>query len=190
MRHLKTMTVMVAVLACAGSAWAGDGTAQAAITPPPTQLERPAHFVLADAAPSVDVLIDRFLDALERKDVAAIHRLRVTESEYRTFFLPGSAEPGKPPRVYDDTYSKYAWDMINTNSLYAANQIVGNFGGNKLKVKERKFLKGEQQYAWYHAFKVLDLLLEDDIGRQRELTLGSIADVDGQFKFVGLLGNR
>ncbi len=189
MKRFTTMAVMAAALAFTGSAWAGDGTAQAATTPPP-ELERPAHFALADAAPSVDALIDRFLDALQRKDVAALRRLRVTESEYRTFFLPGSVEPGKPPRVYDDDYSKYAWDMINTNSTYAANQIIANYGGHTLKVKERKFLKGEQAYAWYRAFKVLDLALEDEVGQERELTLGSIADVDGQFKFMGLLGNR
>jgi len=119
-----------------------------------------------------------------------MHRLRVTESEYRTFFLPGSMEPGKPPRVYDETYSKYAWDMINTNSVYAANQIIANYGGHTLTVKERRFLKGQQQYGWYQAYKTLHLVLQDETGRERELTLGSIADVDGQFKFMGLLGHR
>lgn len=188
MTHFAKMAVMAAVLALTGPAWAGDGDAQAS-TPPPAQLERPAHFALVDAAPSVDALIDRFLDALQRKDFDALHRLRVTELEYRTFFLPGSVEPGKPARVYNEDYSDYAWRMINTNSTYAGNQIVANYGGHKLKVKERKFLKGEQQYAWYHAFKTLDLVLEDETGRERELTLGSIVDVDGQFKFMGLLGN-
>jgi len=57
-------------------------------------------------------------------------------------------------------------------------------------VKEVKYLKGRQEYAWYAAYKTVSLRLEDENGREGELVLGSIVDVDGQFKFISLLGNR
>jgi hypothetical protein len=187
MRHVAVLAILVgAVLAMASvSAQAEDALASAK----PATLERPAHFKLVDASPSVDALIDRLLDALEKKDVQALHRLHVTESEYRTFFLPGSAKPGEPARIYDEESSKFYWNMLNTNSVYAAKGIVERYGGRKCHVKERTYAKGQQTYAWYEAYKNVELKLEDEEGHQAELSLGSIANVDGQFKFIGLLGH-
>jgi hypothetical protein len=186
MRGFSTITAVAVAVLVAASVSANDGAAQAATTP--LTLERPAHFKLVDAAPSVDALIDRLLDALARNDVQALHRLRVTEDEYRTFFLPGSVEPGQPARIYDADSSKFYWGLINSHSLYAANGIIKKYGGHKCRVKEKQYLKGQETYAWYEAYKTVHLVLEDENGRQAELTLGSIANVDGQFKFISLLG--
>lgn len=160
-----------------------------AATPPP-QLARPEHFQLADAAPSIDALIGRVLDALAANDIDALHRLRVTEDEYRSFILPGSVRPGEPPTQYDRADSEHAWGMLNTHSLYVAKGIIQRYGGHRYRLKGTEFAKGEQSYAWYRAYKVTVLTLEDEKGTEGELVLGSIADVDGQFKFISLLGNR
>ncbi len=188
MRHVATTAAMVATLLISGVVWAEGGSAHAS-TPPP-ELTRPEHFKLANAAPSIDALIGRVLDALAAKDLDALHRLRVTEDEYRTFILPGSVRPGEPPTQYKQTDSEHAWGMLNTNSLYVAKGIIGKYGGHRYRLKGTGFAKGEQQYAWYKAYKVTVLTLEDEKGTEGELTLGSIADVDGQFKFISLLGNR
>ena len=104
--------------------------------------------------------------------------------------LPGAVEKGQPAQTLDDQSSQFAWDMLNTKSLYAGQAIVTNFGGRHYTLKNVQYAKGQHQYAWYATYNTTVLTLEDDAGGMRELTLGSIADVDGQFKFVGLLGNR
>ena len=159
-------------------------------TPASPPLTRPAHFELQDGAPSIDVLLQRVLDALAANDVQALHRLRVTEQEYRSFVLPGAVEKGQPPQAFDEQSSKFAWDMLNTKCIYAGQAIVTNFGGRRYRITDVQYAKGQHQYAWYTTYNTTVLKLEDDAGGTRELTLGSIADVDGQFKFVGLLGNR
>jgi len=182
------LALMVAAVVMTARVSAKDGDALASTTP--ATLERPAHFKLVDAAPSVDALLHRLVDALEKKDLQALHRLRVTENEYRTFFLPGSAKPGQPARIYDDESSKFYWDMLNTNSIYAARGIIARYGGRKCHVTEKTYLKGQEAYAWYEAYKNVELRLEDEEGHQAELSLGSIANVDGQFKFISLLGRN
>jgi hypothetical protein len=178
---------MIAALLLTGAVWAEGGDAHAST--PPARLERPAHFKLVDAAPSVDALIGRLLDAIAKNDADALHRLRVTEDEYRNFILPGSAKPGEPPQVFNEADSKHIWGMNNTHSMYAAKGIIRDYGGHTYRLKGIEFAKGQKEYAWYTAYKVTRLTLEDESGKEGELVLGSIADVDGQFKFVSLLGN-
>ncbi len=186
MRHIIAMVAMAGIILATGPAWGEDAHASTAA---PT-VERPAHFALTDAAPSIDALIDRLVAALAKRDADALNRLRVTEEEYRTFVLPGSGDPGQPGRVYDDVSSQFAWQRLNTNSVYAGAGIMRDYGGHAFKVKEVTYLKGRNEYAWYTAFKTVGLKLEDETGKEGELMLGSIAEIDGQFKFVSLLGNR
>jgi hypothetical protein len=182
------MVAVAGMILTTGWARVEAGDAQAS-TPPPA-LERPAHFKLVDASPSIDALVGRLIDALAKKDLDALNRVRVTESEYRTFLLPGAGDPGQPGRVYDDASSKFAWDKLNSNSFYAAAGIMSGYGGHTLKVKEITYLKGRKEYAWYTAYRTVGLKLEDENGKERELMLGSIAEIDGQFKFVSLLGKQ
>lgn len=188
MKHIAIAVLMTAALLMTGAVSAKDGSAHAST--PPAQLVRPAHFKLVDAAPSVDALIGRLLDALAANDADALHRLRVTEDEYRTFILPGSVKPGEPPQVFDEASSQHLWGMLNSHSLYVAKGIIAKYGGHRYRLKGTEFAKGQQKYAWYEAYKVVNLTLEDEKGIAGELELGSIANVDGQFKFISLLGKN
>ena len=182
MKHSAIMAAMVLATTLAAAA-AGGGTST---SPAGSHTREPR---LVDAAPSVDVLLQRFLDALARRDAAAINRLRVSEQEYRTVVIPGGVESGQPPRTIDDDSSKFYWDMLNTKSLYAEAAILKNHGGRRYRLKEVQFLKGQRSYAWYEVYRTASLKLEDDAGDIHELTLGSIANVDGQYKFIGMLGD-
>jgi hypothetical protein len=187
MRNLWLFGVVTAVLLAAGSVPAAQKPSGDTPASPRT---RPRHFTLRDAAPSKEVLVQRLLAALAANDAQALHRLRVTEQEYRDFVLPGAVEKGQQPQAMDEQSSKFAWDLLNTKSLYAGQAILTNFGGRHYTLKDVQYAKGQRHYAWYDTWNTTVLTLEDDAGGIRELTLGSIADVDGQFKFVGLLGNR
>ena len=187
MKALTAAVTMALLLLVSGAARADEGDRQrvASVARP----ERPAHFALVDAAPSVDALIERLLDALAKRDIAALNRLRMTENEYRTFVLPGSVEPGQPARAYEAGPSIWAWNNVDTNSRYAAAAMIKGYGGRRFKLKEVNYLKGHGTYAWYDAYRTVSLTLEDDKGEVGELVLGSIAHIDGQFKFISLLGN-
>jgi len=187
MNHTVTAAMMVAALFVTGAVRAEGGDAQASTQP--VRIERPAHFKLVNSAPSVDALAARVLDALAKKDAGALRRLRVTETEYRTFIIPGSVKPGESPQILDDEASQYAWSMLNTNSEYAVRNMISKYGGQKYRLKGTEFAKGQKEYAWYQAYKVVVLTLEDEKGMESAITLGSVADVDGQFKFISLLGD-
>jgi hypothetical protein len=144
---------------------------------------------LKDGAPSVDALVDRFLHALRDKDKARIHDLRVTEDEYRSVILLGSVEEGRPRPRYSEQESQYLWSMINQKSIYTEANILAGWGGRAVKLKSVEYRDGKKKYADYTAYKQLSLMLEDDQGTEAELRIGSIAEVDGVYKFISYVRN-
>ena len=142
---------------------------------------------LKNGAPSVDALVDRFLQALRNKDKARIHDLRVTEDEYRSLILPGSVDEGHPRWRYSDQESGYLWGMINQKSIYTEANILAAWGGRSLKLKSVKYRGGTKKYADYTAYKQLSLMLEDDKSNEDELRIGSVAEVDGVYKFISFV---
>jgi hypothetical protein len=154
------------------------------------ELKRPARYALVDSAPSIEVLLQRVLEALAANDAQAFRRLRVTETEYREFVIPGSAKEGQPPQILGSSDSEFYWQMLNTKSAYKEAAVLKQLGGRRYTLKGVAYAKGHKRYAWYDAYVTTVLTLESDDGTESELVLGSIAHVDGQYKFVGLHGDR
>jgi hypothetical protein len=142
---------------------------------------------LRDASPSVDAAVQRLLDALKTKDKEALRRLRVTETEYKEIIIPGNVDPGMPAQQFPDQLSDYAWGIINGKSIYVEANILHDFGGHDYKIKDVLYRKGIKQYAGFKAYKQLVLTLEDEKGAKRQLSTGTVVDVDGQFKFVSFV---
>ena len=147
----------------------------------------PARVRLEDASPSMDDLLDRFLASLAARDKAALRRLRVTEDEYRRLILPGSVDPGQALRAYRDDVNKYFWDTLNGKSIYYEANLLYEMGGHQYRVKDVTFRKGTKSYATYKGYKQLSLVLENEHGQIGHLDTGSIAEVDGQFKFISFI---
>ena len=143
---------------------------------------------LANASPSTDALIERFLEALDKRDAATLRHLRVTESEYRSIILPGTVPPGAPRRQYRDDVTEYFWGTMNGKSASYEKNLLDTVGGHgPSKVKTISYAKGEQQYADYKAYKQLRLVVEDGSGREVDIRTGSIAEIDGQYKFISFI---
>ena len=106
---------------------------------------------LRDAASSKEELAQRLLDALERKDLQALRRLRVTETEYKDVILPGSVEAGQQLRDYTPDVADYAWKTLNTKSLYYERYLLAQLGGKHLAYRDMSFAKGVADYATYRA---------------------------------------
>ena len=142
---------------------------------------------LDHAAPSIETLIDQFLGALAAKDRAALHQLRVTESEYLETILPGTVAVGAEQRKWPEEVTKFYWAQMDDKSKFYEGFLLQKFGGRKYQLKSMQYEKGTQQYATYSAFKQLRLALEDGDGKPVELATGSIAEVDGQYKFISFI---
>jgi hypothetical protein len=189
MKHIVLTAAMMVAVLVASAAWAGPNEANAAVAAPAPPV-RPERFTLVDASPTIDALLARVLEALADKDEEALHRLRVTESEYRSFVIPGSAKPGTEPQVLPEKDSEFFWQMLDTNSRYAAGRVIRGWGGKRYTLKSVEYAKGHKEYLWYDAYKTAVLTLEDEEGKKTELALGAIAHIDGQYKFVGLAADR
>jgi hypothetical protein len=180
-RDLTVITLTIAALALGLVA----GRSATARKPRPEALPREAR--LHDAAPSIDILVQRLLAALAAGDRTALERLRVDQEEYLRVILPGNVEPGTPPQRMPADKARFFWDVMNTKSAYSAQNLLNEFGGHRYQVKDIAYAKGKKQYAWFTAYEQLRLTLEDEGGEQRELRTGSIAEVRGAFKFVSFL---
>jgi hypothetical protein len=173
-----TATLLIAGMLLAATAAGGSATA------PPADKSK---LLLTDGAPSIDDLLQRFLDALAKNDWQAMRKLRVTEYEYRYIIMPGAVPDGQPQRTYPTDVSEYFWDTLNTKSAYSEDHLLKSFGGHTYKLKDVTFAKGTRKYATYSGFAQARLRVEDGDGKQEELAIGSIAEVDGQYKFISFI---
>ena len=180
------MTKMAQMFAAALVAVMAVGPAVGATEPLTPETLR--AFRLSDASSSREDLVNRFLEALRKKDAAALEKLRVTEAEYRDFFLPASVKEGAELQPPSERASKFYWSMINTRSLYAADAILRGFGGRTYTLKGVEHDKSPRTYAFYRADRATVLSLEDEQGQSTEIKTGSIVEVNGQFKFMSFQG--
>jgi hypothetical protein len=140
---------------------------------------------LRDGAPSVDALVDELLDAIERNDKDAMHRLRVTRDEYLQIIVPGTVEKGQAPRQVSEQPREFFWSLNDSKSRYAADNILTRFGGRKPLKHELRFSRGTTEYLWYTARGQVRLdLTYADQPLPEELRTGTIAEVDGRYKFL------
>jgi len=108
----------------------------------------------------------------------------VSEQEYLRVIVPGTVKPGDPPKKLPDRTVEYFWGELNTKSIYSEENLMELFGGHTYRKTAVRWDKGIQEYATYKAYKQLRLDLESDAGTNAHLETGSIAEVDGRFKFI------
>ena len=175
LRYIARSTLMIATLVVAAALQAAGAT--------------PAddHPKLVNAAPSIDDLVGRFLEALRARDRKALHALRVTKDEYVDLILPGSVPQGAPLRDWPAQVNDYYWSVLHTKSTYYEADIVAGLGGHHYTVEGVAYRKGTQTYATYTAHKQLALTVRDEDGNEREIRTGSIAEVNGRYKFISFI---
>jgi len=139
---------------------------------------------LQHGAASIEGLIDDFVHAINDQDKAKLRQLRVSQDEYVGVILPGSVKPGGRRPQYNQEEAEYLWGILNGKSIYAEAGLLASFGGHHATATGKEFRKGTTQYADYTAYKQLVLTLKDDKGTEATMRIGSIAEVDGQFKFI------
>jgi hypothetical protein len=142
---------------------------------------------LQNSAPSIEVLVERFLAAIAAQDRQALHHLRVTEAEYLETILPGNVPKGQALRDWPADVKRFYWNLLNDKSAVYEAHLLTVFGGRRYRAKSMAYDKGTQEYATYNAYKQLRLELEDSEGTSMRLATGSIAEVNGKFKFISFV---
>lgn len=177
---LRRMVPLGAVVLVLGAGLAG--VTGSAIRPP-----EPTSPGLAGGAGSIEELLDRFQRGLEAGDRGALIDLRVTEDEYKNVIVPGSVKEGEPPQILSEEANEYFYGVLHTKSSYNRDFLLREYGGKQLTVRSYHFEKGEKDYAGYHAYRRLSMDVVDQDGKTYELRTGSVAEVDGQFKFISYI---
>jgi len=144
-----------------------------------------ARQTFADGAPSVDALMDEFVQALSQKDMDALSRLRVTNAEYVDLIVPGTVPVGKPPRQVSNNPKEFFWRMLDTKNHYFAEELLNLYGGRTYRSRQLTFSKPAKEYAWYKAHGEVRLDLEGDDDVTYHVRSGWVAEVDGKYKFIG-----
>ena len=148
----------------------------------------PTATELTNAEPSAAQLIDRFLEALASKDPDALHRLRVTEAEYREILMPGAVPEGQPPRRSSKEFADFSWGLVDTKSRYYEQSLLYEYGGRQLRLKAAAYERGEKHFANHDVHEQLRLELEDGTsGAPVTLATGSIVEVAGRYKFASYI---
>jgi hypothetical protein len=154
---------------------------------PASEARAAPRVTLTDASPSIDDLVARFLDTLRRKDADGLRALRCTKSEYIGLILSGSVPDGAPLREWSEEVNDFYWSLLHTKSVYSEANILSTFGGGRYTRVAINYSKGTQKYATYTAYKQLELTVRDENGVEREIRIGSIAEVNGRYKFISFI---
>ena len=181
---LARISVLVLVMGIAAFVVLGGTTVSGSLTAPRGAAPHPP---LSGGASSVDELLGRFVKALEANDGDALEALRVTEDEYRKIIMPGSVKPGEPPQKLSPKADEYFWQSLDTKSLYGGRALLAGYKGRTYRITNVTWLKGIDDYAWYRCYDRLELTLVDQRGEELKLNTGSVAEVDGQFKFISFI---
>ena len=153
---------------------------------PPTQAAIPRLRVTGGAA-TMEELVDRFLAAGRAKDRGALEEPRIPATGDRPVIIPGNVERGELLQVLKEDASDYFWGLLNTKSVYHLENILWKHGGKDYELKEVSFEKGTKEFVWFTAHRRLALTLVDESGEEVDLNTGSIAEVDGRFKFISFI---
>jgi len=157
-------------------------------------LATPAHTktaapTLSGGAKSKEELVSRLVDALSHQDAEKLRALRVNQEEYVGIILPGSVPKGQPLRKWPPDVTGYFFRDMDTKCRYAEQHLLELFGGHDMTVESFEFERGTTQFANYVAYRQLRVKLKDTTSKEADLATGSIAEVNGRYKFISFLAD-
>ena len=137
---------------------------------------------LTDGARSLDALTDAFAAAVMAQDTAAMHTLRVTEREHTELLWP------EFPASRNNYSAEFAWENLDRSSVKDAARIADDHGGAPRRVVATECRRGVTEYDTFriHGDCWVVWAAPDD-GRDTVKLFGSIVEMDGRYKVVGIV---
>jgi hypothetical protein len=134
---------------------------------------------LEHGQPSADAVARAVLDALQRRDVAALQALALDEQEFRDHVWP-ELPAARPER---NLPFSYVWGDLHQKSAAALAGVAAAYGGQRYTLKSVRFRGPTSQYDTYLVHRDAELTLQDAAGSEQNARFfGSVLEKDGQFK--------
>ena len=133
---------------------------------------------LVDTHPGADSLAEAVLDALARKDRAALERIALSEQEFRDHVWP-DLPAARPER---NLPLSYVWGDLRQKSVAALSETLARHGGRKYELVRVEFT-GRTDYTTYRVHREATLHVRDSEGKGHALRVcGSFIEKDEAWK--------
>lgn len=187
MRILLTALTLLSTAACADADGAGTGAIDS-VVPRDTALARFRQGLdpvdhLQGGSPTRDALIERFVEALEAADTAALAALALSRAEFAWLYYPTVPE-AYPPY---DLRPGLMWFMVEGNSSKGLRRALEEYGGRPLRVVDWRCEGDTRVYGENRVHPLCVVRRLEAPGDTVEQRLfGPVVERGGRFKFVSL----
>lgn len=121
------------------------------------------------------------VDALNRKDIETLNRLRVQREEYLDWIWP-AFPASRPPNNFP---GNFAWANLNKKCNIGMKKWIARYGGQSLKFVGIRFDKPTEAYDGFQLLRGTVLTLQNPSGPKQELKiLGSVVVKDNSYKLL------
>ena len=121
------------------------------------------------------------VDALNRKDIEQLDRLRVQRQEYLDWIWP-AFPASRPPNNFP---GDFAWSNLNKKCNIGMKKWIAYFGGHHLKFVDIRFDRPSETYEGFQLLRGTVLTLQNVAGEKRELKiLGSVVVKNDRYKLL------
>lgn len=137
--------------------------------------------VWKESLDSPDQLGLAVVDALNRKDIAQLNRLRVQRQAYLAWIWPAFPASRPPSNFPGD----FAWSNLNTKCNIGMKKWINRYGGRNLQFVSVRFDQPQENYDGFHLLRGTVLTLQNAAGEKQELEiLGSVIVKDDRYKLL------
>lgn len=124
-------------------------------------------------------LASAVLEALERRDEAALRSLALSEQEFREHVWP-DLPASRPER---NLSLEYVWQDLRQKSDAGLVRTLATQGGRRYHLEDLQFRGGTTQYGTFKVHRESVAVLVDETGTRTEAHLfGSVLEKDGSLK--------
>lgn len=117
------------------------------------------------------------VDALNRKDIEKLNRLRVQRKEYESWIFPAFPKSNFP--------SDFAWNNLNKKCNIGMKRWINRYGDRNLSFVNIRFNRPSESYKGFHLLRGTVLTLQDTSGKKMKLDiLGSVVVKDSRYKLL------
>ncbi len=121
------------------------------------------------------------VDALNRKDLQKMNRLRVQRTEYLTWIWPAFPASRPPSNFPGD----FAWANLNKKCSIGMKRAIERYGGQNFTFVGIRFTKPAEDYDGFQLLRGTVLTLRNQTGKTLEAKiLGSVIVKDNRYKFL------
>jgi hypothetical protein len=139
---------------------------------------------LSNTFDSPEALARAVLDALGRRDLAALRAMPLSESEFRDHVWP-ELDTSRPER---NVPFDYAWGQMKQRSDGYLQGTFGRYAGRSLKLVSTRFTGETTQYQTFAVMRESEVIATDETGRDLILHLfGSAMLKDGRYKMFSFV---